>query len=484
MLFNSVIFLVFFTVFLILYWKIFIKNLKAQNIFILIASYFFYAWWDIRFLLLLFSSSLIHFILGIYIRKTENLKWQKMLLFIGIFQGIGLLLFFKYFNFFIHSLLNLFHSFNINSNLHSLTIILPLGISFYTFKGIGYLLDIYNEKIEPSKDPFVFFTYLSFFPTLLSGPIDSAYSFIPQLEKKRSFDFSKIIDGFLQILWGFFKKLVVADNCAVVTNYLFDNYSTLPASSLLLATFLYTIQLYADFSGYSDMAIGFSRLLGFNVTKNFNFPFYAQNIADFWQRWHISLTSWMTEYVFTPLSFTFRSLGKLGIVLALLLNFILVGFWHGPNWTYIFYGFLHGCYFIPLVLGKGITKVKFNNKVFPSFIEFAKMLGTFSLVMFSLLIFKASSLTQAVSYFSHFFSSSIFQIPIVFNVQSSLVVISFCMIVLLVEWVQRNKDHALQFSSISYHYHFYFRSLVVTVVFWAIVIWGASGNKTFMYFKF
>jgi D-alanyl-lipoteichoic acid acyltransferase DltB (MBOAT superfamily) len=177
-------------------------------------------------------------------------------------------------------------------------------------------------------------------------------------------------------------------------------------------------------------------------------------------------------------------LGKLGIVLALLLNFILVGFWHGPNWTYIFYGFLHGCYFIPLVLGKGITKVKFNNKVFPSFIEFAKMLGTFSLVMFSLLIFKASSLTQAVSYFSHFFSSSIFQIPIVFNVQSSLVVISFCMIVLLVEWVQRNKDHALQFSSISYHYHFYFRSLVVTVVFWAIVIWGASGNKTFMYFKF
>jgi len=484
MLFNSVIFFIFFTVFLFLYWIIFIKNFKAQNLFILIASYFFYAWWDIRFLLLLFSSSLVYYILGIYLRKIENAKWQKVLLYIGVFQGIGLLLFFKYCNFFISSLLDLFHSFNFSFNFQSLNIILPLGISFYTFKGIGYLLDIYNEKIEPTKDPFIFFTYLSFFPTLLSGPIDSAYSFIPQLEKRRLFDLSKLIDGCLQILWGFFKKLVVADNCAVVTNYLFDNYSTLPASSLLLASFLYTIQLYADFSGYSDMAIGFSRLMGFNVTKNFNFPFYAQNIAHFWQRWHISLTSWMTEYVFTPLSFTFRRMGKWGIVLAIVFNFILVGFWHGPNWTYILYGFLHGCYFIPLVFGKGITSVTFNNKVFPSFIEFSKMLGTFGLVMFSLLIFKASSLSQAGSYFLQFFSFSIFQVPLVFNIHTSLVVIFFSMIVLTVEWVQRNKDHALQFYPISYNYPFYFRSTVVIVVFWSIVLWGASGNKTFMYFKF
>ncbi len=484
MLFNSAIFLLFFTLFILLYWLVFNKIVKVQNIFLLLASYFFYAWWDVKFLLLLITSSLAYFYLGIYISKTENTKWQKSLLYIGIFQGIGLLLFFKYYNFFILPLLGLFHSLNVNFNFHSLNIILPLGISFYTFKGIGYLVDIYNDKIKPTNDPVIFLTYLSFFPTLLSGPIDSAHSFIPQLEKKRAFDFSQSLDGSMQILWGFFKKLVVADNCAAITNYLFDNYPTLPASSLLLASFLYTIQLYADFSGYSDMAIGFSRLLGFNVTKNFNFPFYAQNIADFWQRWHISLTSWMTEYVFTPLSFTFRRTGKIGVVFAILINFILVGFWHGPNWTYILYGFLHGCYFIPLVMQDRMAKVKLKDRLFPTSIELVKMLGTFSLVMFSLLIFKASSLSQAFSYFSHIISFTVFEIPLVFNIQSTLVVIFFCIIVLLVEWFQRHKDHALQFFPITNKYHFYSRSLLLSFLFWAIILWGASGNKTFMYFQF
>ena len=484
MVFNSFSFLLFFAVFLILYWFVLNRNWKVQNVLILAASYFFYAWWDIRFLLLLVGSSFIHYILGIYILRTENTRWQRPLLLIGIFQGIVLLLFFKYFDFFIHSLVDSLHLFNVKVNIHSLNIILPLGISFYTFKGIGYLVDIYNEKIIPTKDPVVFFAYLSFFPTLLSGPIDSAHSFIPQLEKKRVFDFSKAFDGLLQIIWGLFKKLVVADNCASITNHLFDNYASLPASSLLLASFLYAFQLYADFSGYSDMAIGVSKLIGFDVTKNFNFPFFAQNIADFWQRWHISLTSWMTEYVFTPLSFSFRAFGKMGVIIAILLNFILVGFWHGPNWTFIVYGFLHGCYFIPLVIGGGLKKIKTPYQVIPSFKMLANMLGTFTLVMFTLLVFKANNLGQVIDYFVHIFSLTAFYLPVVSNIQTAVVIFLFCCITILIEWFQRDKDHALQFSPTASLYKFYLRGSFVMLIFWSIILWGASGNKTFMYFQF
>lgn len=484
MLFNSLAFLVFFAVFFLLYWSVSGRYWKAQNVLLLVAGYFFYAWWDIRFLLLLVGSSLVHYVLGICILKAQNTRWQRPLLLLGLIQGIGLLLFFKYYNFFIHSLVDSLRVMDIDINIHSLNIILPIGISFYTFKGIGYLIDVYNEKIKPSRDLVVFFAYFSFFPTLLSGPIDSAHTFIPQLEKRREFDYSKAWDGFLQYLWGLFKKLVVADNCASITNDFFDKYASLPASSLLLASFLYAIQLYADFSGYSDMAIGVSKLIGFRVTKNFNFPFFAQNIADFWQRWHISLTTWMTEYVFTPLSFAFRDWGKTGVVISILINFILVGFWHGPNWTFILYGFLHGCYFIPLLLGGGINKIQASKQQFPPVRMLVKMLGTFTLVMLTLLVFRASSISVAVDYFAHLLSFSILTIPVITNVQTTLVIVVFCCSTLFIEWLQRDKEHALQFSPAVEWYAFFLRGSVLAVIFWSIVLWGASSNKTFMYFQF
>ena len=253
-----------------------------------------------------------------------------------------------------------------------------LGISFFTFRTLSYLLDIDKGKIKAEKNWVVFFAYVSFFPSILSGPIDRAKNLIPQLEKKRAFDYNQAIDGLRQILWGLFKKIVIADNCAPFVNQIFNNYQSYPSSSLLLGAFFYAIQIYADFSGYSDMAIGISRLMGFNITKNFDFPFFAQNIAEYWRKWHMSLTSWLTDYVFTPLSIAFRDYGKWGLTFAIIINFTIIGIWHGPNWTYVLFGFLHGCYFIPLILRGTMNKKNkiAKGKLFPSFRELINMLAT------------------------------------------------------------------------------------------------------------
>ena len=273
MLFNSITFAVFFVGFFLLYWLAFKQNLKLQNILLLAGSYVFYAWWDWRFLSLLIGSSALNYYLGIFIAKSENNKRRRFLLFIGLLQGIGGLIFFKYYNFFITSFASAFSIFNFHIEVRTLQLILPLGISFYTFRTISYLLDIDKGKIKPVTDIVVFFSYVAFFPSLISGPIDRAKLLIPQLEKERVFDYSGITDGMRQVLWGLFKKIVVADNCAAITNQIFSNYENLPASSLVLGALFYSFQLYADFSGYSDMAIGIARMLGFNITKNFNFPF-------------------------------------------------------------------------------------------------------------------------------------------------------------------------------------------------------------------
>jgi len=446
MVFNSGEFAIFFLIFFFLYWFVFNRNLKIQNFFILFGSYIFYAFWDWRFLSLLAGSSIVNYLLGIYIYKSENEKYRRFLIFLGLLQGLGFLVFFKYFNFFINSLADSFSIFNVSLNIHTLNLILPLGISFYTFRAISYLLDVESGKIKPTTDWVEFFVYLSFFPSLLAGPIEKARIFIPQLEKKRVFDYYQAADGLRQILWGLFKKVVIADNCATITNQLFHNYQALPASSLLLNAFLYTVQIYADFSGYSDMAIGFSHLIGFKITKNFNFPFFAQNIAEFWQKWHISLTSWMTEYVFTPLSFIFRGLGKTGLFLAILINFILIGLWHGANWTYVMFGVLNGCYFIPLILrgtlntGKTIAK----DKLLPTFGEVINVLGTFTLVMLTTIIFKSESIRQATDYYARLFSVSLFSKPGIpsggLNTSITLLFISFMFVV---EWLGREQQYGI-----------------------------------------
>ena len=366
----------------------------------------FYAWWDWRFLSLLIGSSLLTYYLGIAIEKATSLKKRKLLLRIGLIQGIGGLIFFKYFNFFIASFNDALASVNVKADIQTLNIILPLGISFYTFRMMSYLLDIHKKKFKATNDWVVLFAYVAFFPCVTSGPIDKAKLLIPQLEKKRVFDSNQAVDGLRQILWGLFKKIVVADNCATFTSQIFDNYKTMPGSTLLLGAFLFAIQLYADFSAYSDMAIGVSRLIGFNVTRNFEYPFFAQNIAEFWRRWHISLTSWLTEYVYTPLTISFRRYEQTGVILAIIINFTICGLWHGANWTFALFGFINGCYFIPLILKGTINKKKkiAKNKIVPSLRESINMLLTLTLFTFTLIFFKSDNVGQAAGYiFSKYF---------------------------------------------------------------------------------
>jgi len=483
MIFNSIPFAIFFAIFFILYWLVFNNSLRLQNLLVLAGSYVFYGWWDWRFLFLLIGSSLLNYYLGIWIAKTKDEKKRRLLLYIGFLQGLGGLIFFKYYNFFITSFADAFSVFNIHLNVHTLQLILPLGISFYTFRTISYLLDIDKNKIKPTTDWVVFFSYVCFFPGLISGPIDKAKLLIPQLEKKRVFDNTQITDGMRQILWGLFKKIVVADNCADIANQIFDNYTNLPASSLLLGALFYTLQLYADFSGYSDMALGFARLLGFNITKNFNFPFFAQNIADYWRRWHMSLTSWLTEYVFTPLSIKFRDYGKTGLALAIIINFTICGIWHGANWTYILFGFLHGCYFIPLIIKGTMNKKSKRVKitVLPSFTEFKNILATFIIVMLTNIVFRADSIAHAADYFKHIFSLSVFSYPLFTNRISALTALIFSCILLLVEWLQRDKEHALQLNDVKIAPYFRWGIYYVIGV---IILWFGGTQDTFIYFQF
>lgn len=481
MIFNSIPFVLFFLVFFCLYWFVTNKNLKAQNVLILLGSYFFYAWSDWRLLSFLIGVSALNYFLGSKIETTLNPKWRRFFLYIGLLQGIGGLLFFKYYNFFITSFNEVF-----SIGLPTLKILVPLGISFFTFRTISYLLDIDKGKQKATTDWVIFFNYVAFFPSLLSGPIDKANKLIPQLEKNRIFDYNTAIDGLRQILWGLFKKVVIANNCAVITSEVFSNYHNLPASSLLIGTFLYTIQIYADFSGYSDMAIGFSNLLGIKITKNFDFPFFAQNIADFWRRWHISLTSWLTEYVFTPLCIYFRDYNNVGLILAIVINFTLIGIWHGANWTYILFGFLHGVYYIPLILkGTLNKKKKLSAMLFPSFVEVFNMVKTFVLVMFTFVIFKSSSVAEAFRFYKSIFSKSILQLPVF----SGLSVIYFASLLLYIlflfaiEWNARNKEHALEnfgtglLKPIRWSVY---SGLVLVIYYFSSIV----SNQDFIYFQF
>lgn len=453
MIFSSATFLIFFVLFFVLYWYVLKRNLKLQNILLLAGSYTFYAWADWRLLSFLVGVSVLNFFLGIHIEKTTNPLYKRLLLYVGLIQGIGGLIFFKYFNFFISSFNDAFRLLNFDINLQTLNIILPLGISFFTFKIISYILDIEKGKIEATKDWIVFFNYVSFFPTILSGPIDKGRDFIPQLQKQRVFEYSNMVDGMRQILWGLFKKVVIADNIAAYTDLMFSNYGSLSGSILLLGAFLYTIQLYADFSGYSDMAIGLGRLMGFAVTKNFDFPFFSQNIAEFWRKWHISLTSWLTEYVFTPLSISFRDYDKVGLALAIVINFTIIGLWHGANWTYVLFGFLHGCYYIPLVLKGTMNKKKklAKDRVLPTFREFINILATFVLVMLTFIIFRSESIGQAWGFYSTILTGPFFDFSgatqKIIDVNPHFILIVVLSIALIIfDWFQRDKQHSLQFD--------------------------------------
>ncbi len=348
MLFNSIDFAIFLPIVFLLYWFVANKNLKLQNFLIVVASYLFYGWWDWRFLSLILFSTLIDYSVGIRLSKEENISKRKILLWISILINLGFLGFFKYYNFFLDNFITAFTFFGTPINAQGLNIILPVGISFYTFQTLSYTIDVYKRKLEPTRDFIAFSAFVSFFPQLVAGPIERATSLLPQFYKKRTFEYHKAVDGLRQILWGLFKKIVIADNSAQIANEIFNNSADYSGSTLVLGAIFFTFQIYGDFSGYSDIAIGTSRLFGFNLKQNFAFPYFSRDIAEFWRRWHISLSTWFRDYLYIPLG------GSRGGTWMKVRNtfaiFIVSGFWHGANWTFIVWGALNALYFLPLLL--------------------------------------------------------------------------------------------------------------------------------------
>ena len=482
MLFNSIEFLLFFVIVFSLYYLLKDKS-KLQNALLLVASYVFYAWANWKILPMLAATTAVFYGLGIAVFNAKTDKRKSFFTILGVIVGIGSLLYFKYFNFFIASFKDLFELFGLQTNLHTFKIILPIGISFYTFRLLSYIIDIQRGKFEPTRDITVFATYVAFFPCILSGPIDRPATLIPQLQNKRVFDYSFTVDGIRQILWGLFKKIVVADNCAIFVNQVFADSDIQAGNTLLFAAIFFSFQIYADFSGYSDMAIGVAKLLGFRVTKNFNYPYFAQNIAEFWRKWHISLTSWLTDYVFMPLNIKLRKWGNWGMILAIVINFVICGLWHGDNWTFVVWGFYHGLLFIPLVLSGAMYR---KNKIvtykwgFPKPRVLLNILLTFALVTFGLVFFRTDNIGQAFTYFNNMIDKSLFYIYLDKSVLKCLLFIFF---MITIEWQQRNRQHGLETFALGWNkwlrYIFYFILAFATILFGIKEI-----PSEFIYFQF
>lgn len=446
MVINSLSFVVFFVVVFFLYYlPSQRRGALWQNVVLLLASYFFYGYADSRMLPLLLVVTILFYFIGIGIEKNEDKPLADRLLLLGVVLGVGMLVYFKYTNFFIQSFSNLLNLIGLETSWSSLRIIVPLGISFFTFRLVSYVIEIHRGAMSASRDFIAFASYVAFFPCMLSGPIDRPDVFLPQLGRKRVFDGQFAVDGMRQILWGLFKKMVVADGLAqFVDLYLGDGQMAASGSTTVSVALAYTFQIYADFSGYSDMAIGVGKLLNIRVAKNFNYPFFALNIADFWRRWHISLTTWVTDYVFTPLSFSFRKSRQWGTIVAIIINFLIVGLWHGANWNYMIYGLYHGLLFIPLILmGKMSSSnvIRTNRLGLPVISDFMRMSLTFVLVVFGMLIFRCNSINQFVVELSSI-RLGFFSIPDVGAVTNWL----FVFVMVLVEWCHRNRDNGLEIS--------------------------------------
>jgi D-alanyl-lipoteichoic acid acyltransferase DltB (MBOAT superfamily) len=482
MLFNSIDFAIFLPVVFVLYWFVTNKNLKLQNFLILSASYLFYGWWDWRFLSLILFSTIVDFTVGQKLRKEENQLKRKTLLWTSILVNLGFLGFFKYYNFFLKNFISAFSFFGQDIQANSLNIILPVGISFYTFQTLSYTIDVYKRKLEPTKDFIAFSAFVSFFPQLVAGPIERATNLLPQFYKIQTFHYSKAVDGMRQILWGLFKKIVIADNCAVYANLIFNNSSDYSGSTLLLGAIFFTFQIYGDFSGYSDIAIGTSRLFGFDLKQNFNFPYFSRDIAEFWRRWHISLSTWFRDYLYIPLG------GSRGGTWMKVRNtfviFIVSGFWHGANWTFIIWGALNAIYFLPLLLtnnNRNNLEIVAKGKLLPTFKELYSMLLTFGLIVITWIFFRAENISHAFSYISEIFSSSIVNTPSVFfNDNTSLNMILILGFV-LIEWFGRENNYAIEKLNLKINKFFTWTFYLILIA--TIFIFNGQDHK-FIYFNF
>ena len=478
MLFNSIEFAIFLPIVFLLYWFVFNRNLRLQNLFVVVASYMFYGWWDWRFLLLIAFTSACSFGAGILIDKYKDQpKRAKAVNVTNIVINLLILGIFKYYDFFVTSFARVFLSGNTDGML--LNVILPVGISFYTFQALSYSIDVYRGKLEPTRDAIQFFAYVSFFPQLVAGPIERATNLLPQFAKPRTFDYETGVDGMRQILWGLFKKMVVADNCAVYVDQVFATYQTQSGSTLLLAAILFAFQIYGDFSGYSDIAIGTAKLFGIKLMRNFNVPYFSRDIAEFWRRWHISLTTWFRDYVYIPMGGSRCSKGK--IVRNTFVIFLLSGLWHGANWTFIVWGAYHALLFLPLILlGKNrrYRDTVAQGRLLPSFKEAGQMLLTFLLVVIGWIIFRAENIGMAWDYLCRTISPSIFSLPFLYV--GTKKAIFFALIMILIEWFTRQKEFSLQMSSSTA----IGIRLSISYAFVLVILEFSAHSQSFIYFQF
>jgi D-alanyl-lipoteichoic acid acyltransferase DltB (MBOAT superfamily) len=482
MLFNSLSYAIFLPIVFLLYWFVFNKNYKYQNVLLLVSSYFFYACWDWRFLFLLIFSTLLDYFTGIKMSEAKNIVNKKFWFWLSISVNLGFLGVFKYYNFFADSFAQAIANFGLHVNPWTLKVILPVGISFYTFHGLSYVIDIYKDRIKAEKNFLDYSVFVCFFPLLVAGPIERATHLLPQIQRKRTFDYNRAVDGLRQILWGLFKKVVIADNCAYFANIIFDNADHYSGSTLVLGALFFTFQIYGDFSGYSDIALGTARLFGIDLLKNFAFPYFSRDIAEFWRRWHISLSSWFRDYLYIPLG------GSKGGTWMKVRNtfiiFLVSGFWHGANWTFIIWGLLNAIYIMPSIIfntNRSNLDIVATGKYFPSFKEFFQIITTFTLTVFAWIFFRSNTVGQAFAYISTIFSSSLFSIPFFKKGTLSLPTIILVVFFIVIEWRGREQNYAIEYmfnkKPFYYRWVFYYILLLLFFLF-------AGSNQEFIYFQF
>ena len=461
-----------------IYWFVNKKSLQLQNVLLLFASYYFYACWDWRFLFLLIFSTSLDYFSAIKIHQSENSLTRKTWLWVCIGINLGFLGVFKYYNFFADTFVELLSGFGLQASFTTIKIILPVGISFYTFHGLSYIIDVYKTKIKPEKNVITYALFVSYFPLLVAGPIERATHLLPQLKVKRTFDYQKSIDGVYQIVWGLFKKIVIADSCSEYANQIFDNYQNMNSISLVLGAFYFAFQIYGDFSGYSDIALGVSKLFGINLIRNFNYPYFSRDIAEFWRRWHISLSSWFKDYLYIPLG------GSKGGLSSKIRNtfiiFIVSGFWHGASWNFLFWGFLNALYFLPLLIfnkNRSNLQIVALGKIFPSIKEFVSMSFTFLLTMIAWIFFRAKTITIAFQYLKKIIIFDFdFKLQYLSIERYSYELMSLILVFILIEWNSREKEHPFFGKNIL---------LKLSICIFAIITLGVfSDIKQFIYFQF
>lgn len=486
MLFNSLDFAIFLPIVFSLYW-LSRKKLRLQNLLIVIASFIFYGWWDWRFLSLILFSIITDYFIGLWLESTQKQKNRKKILWISIIVNLGFLGFFKYYNFFLDNFVNAFSFFGRNIEVNSLHIILPVGISFYTFQTLSYTIDIHRQKLKPTKDFIAFAAFVSFFPQLVAGPIERATNLLPQFFRKRKFNSSEAVDGMRQILWGLFKKVVIADNCARFANMIFNHSDDYSGATLALGALFFTFQIYGDFSGYSDIAIGTARLFGFKLMRNFAFPYFSRDLAEFWRRWHISLSTWFRDYVYIPLGGS-RG-GKWMKIRNTFIIFIVSGFWHGANWTFMVWGMLNALYFLPLLLTKRNRKhleIVAQGKILPSLKEIFQMSITFSLSVFAWIFFRAENIRHALDYSYEMFlglgkKESYVEMLNLFNQEIGLRIPFLILFFMLMEWSGRENEYAIEKLGLKWHRSIRWSFYLVMVL---LIIIFKGMPQEFIYFQF